>query len=195
MSMHNVTTVTSQIPTFEALHAKMQPHFKFFARRVLRLKKDNLDDALQELTLLAYALYLKLVQKGKAIYYTPLLRYSILHYKDGRRFIGTTSTDVMSEQTKIRGRSKLVKDDTLYLMTDRKVDVARSAHFKVDFDAWYHTQSSKDKSIIDDLANGELPSYIAKKLGQSPASITNRRHWYEKQWNDYIADKYEGGVA
>ena len=45
------TIANASAPTvvsFEVLLAKMEPHFKFFAKRVLKLKADNLDDALQE---------------------------------------------------------------------------------------------------------------------------------------------------
>ena len=80
-------------------------------------------------------------------------------------------------------------------MEDRKMNVAQSVGFKIDFDDWYHMQSAKDKSIIRDLAMGEIPSDIARKHGQSPASITYRRRYYANSWKDYTADRFEGGVA
>jgi hypothetical protein len=173
----------------------MTPHFQFFAKRVLRLKGDNFDDALQELTTLAYDLYLSLVQRGKQAFYTPIMRYAMMRYQEGRRFIGSNSVDAMSEQTKIKGRSKIDKEDALYFIADKKTNVAKSIHFKIDFDDWYHMQSPKDKDIIHDLAMGETPSDIARKHGQSPASITYRRQYYAKNWKDYIGGKWEGGVA
>ena len=56
--------VPSTVPTFESLLEKMTPHFQFFARRVLRLKSDNFDDAIQELTTLAFDMYHSLVRRG-----------------------------------------------------------------------------------------------------------------------------------
>jgi hypothetical protein len=173
----------------------MEPHFQFFAKRVLCLKGDNFDDALQELTVLAYDLYRALVRKGKDIFYTPIMKFAIKRYQEGRRFIGSNSVDAMSEGTKIKGRSKINKEDTLFLIADWKTNVAKSVHFKIDFSEWYHLQSPKDQSIIKDLAIGETPSDIARKHGQSPSSITYRRQYYAKNWKDYTADRFEGGVA
>jgi len=47
-------TVSNTVIPFEVLLAKMEPHFKFFAKRILKLKADNLDDALQELRAIAF---------------------------------------------------------------------------------------------------------------------------------------------
>ena len=62
-----MTTIanTSAPASFETLLAKMEPHFKFFARRVLKLKADNLDDALQEMRALAFDIYRSLVRRAK----------------------------------------------------------------------------------------------------------------------------------
>jgi hypothetical protein len=173
----------------------MQPHFHYFVRKILRLKGDNFDDALQELTALAYDLYLSLVRRGKDIFYTPLMKFAIKRYREGRRFIGTNSVDAMSEQTKIKGRSKIGKEDALYFMADKKTNVAKSMQFKMDFSDWYHMQSPKDKDIIHDLIQGETPSDIARKHGQSPASITYRRQYYAKNWDNHIGGKWGGSVA
>jgi hypothetical protein len=195
MKMHAVTTVPSTVPTFEVLLDKMMPHFRYYAGKVLCLRMDNFDDALQELTVLAYEFYRTLVRKGKDIFYTPIMRFAMMRYQDGRRFIGSNSVDALSDRTKIRGRSKVCAEDTLYSLSDQKANVAQSIGFKIDFDDWYHQQSPKDKSIIRDLAMGEMPSDIAKKHGQSPTSITYRRQYYAKSWDNYTVDKFEGGIA
>jgi len=43
-------TVTSTVPTFEALLKKMMPHFRYFAKRMKRrYKRFDFDDAIQDL--------------------------------------------------------------------------------------------------------------------------------------------------
>jgi hypothetical protein len=192
---NHAIAITPFVPSFESLLDKMTPHFQFFAKRVLRLKGDDLDDALQELSCIAFDLYRALVEKGKQTYFTPLMEYAILRYNDGRRFNGSNSVDAMSEQTRNKGRSKINREDALYFIADRKTNVAKSVGFKIDFDDWYHKQTPKDKDIIHDLAMGETPSDIARKHGQSPASITYRRQYYAKNWKDYEADNWQGNIA
>ena len=101
-----VTTTPSVTPSFESILGKMTPHFQFFAKRVLRMKGDDYDDVLQELTALAYELYLSLVRRGKAVFYSPIMKFAIGKYKSGRRFVGYNSVDVMSEWTRQAGRSE-----------------------------------------------------------------------------------------
>ena len=95
--------VTSSVPSFESLLQRMTPHFQFFAKRVLKLRGDDFDDVLQELSAIAYELYLSLVKRGKEIFYTPLLKFAIKRYREGRRFIGSNSTDALSDKTKLMG--------------------------------------------------------------------------------------------
>ena len=119
----------------------------------------------------------------------------IQRYRAGRRFTGSNSVDAMSEQTKIRGRSKITSEESLYFMEDRKMNVTQSVGFKIDFDDWYHMQSAKDKRIIHLLAMGKSPSDVARACDVSPAAITYRRRYYANSWKDYTADRFEGGVA
>ena len=155
----------------------------------------NFDDAMQELSTLAYTIYRSLIERGKEVFYTPILKYAIGKYREGRRFAGSNSVDALSEGTRIKGRSKINKVNSLFFMADRKTDVAKTVQFKMDFSDWYYRQSPKDQDIIYNLAMGEIPSDIARKHGQSPASITYRRRYYAKSWKDFIADKFEGSVA
>ena len=193
MKMHTVTTAPSTVPSFEVLLGKMTPHFRYFAKRVLRLKGDDYDDVLQELTALAYEMYLSLVKRGKEVFYTPITRFAIGRYKEGRRFIGYNSTDVLSEGTKVLGRTDVCNGDTLYFLFSRQ-DVAHSVEFKLDFDGWLQRQTLRDKKIIRLLAMGEQPSTIAKTVSVSPAAITYSRRRYAKSWDRYI-DNDRGGFT
>jgi hypothetical protein len=179
-------TVPSTVPTFEALHEKMTPHFQFFAKRVLKLKGDDCDDVLQELSAIAYELYLSLVRRGKDIFFTPIMQFAIKRYRAGRRFIGSSSTDVLSDRTKLMGRSTIKNGDTLYFTLDRKDCVAKAVQFKLDFTDWYHLQTPQDQKYITDLAMNYTSSEVARKHGVSPASICQRRKIYATSWDRFI---------
>ena len=183
-----VITAPSTVPSFEVLLGKMTPHFRYFAKRVLRLKGDDYDDVLQELSAIAYEMYLSLVKRGKEVFYTPITRFAIGRYKEGRRFLGSDSTDVLSERTRQLGRTDVCNRDTLHLMVDRKTDTAESVHLHIDFQEWYHRQTPKDQRIINLLAMGESPSDVARACDVSPATITYRRKYYGKSWKKYLTD-------
>jgi DNA-directed RNA polymerase specialized sigma24 family protein len=186
MKNHAVTTVTSSIPTFESLLERMTPHFRYFAKRVLRLKGDDFDDVLQELSAIAYEMYLGLVKRGKEVFFTPLMKFAIKRYRDGRRFAGTNSVDVLSDRTKMKGRSTIKNGDTLYYMLDQRDNVAKTVQFKVDFQDWYHLQTPQDQSYIADLALNYTASEVARRHGVSAVTICHRRKKYATSWDTFI---------
>jgi hypothetical protein len=123
----------SNIVPFEVLLPKMDRQFKFFAKRVLRLKADNFDDAVQDLRAIALNIYASLVRRGKEAFYTPIAKFAIKRYKSGRYFTGSSTTCVLADQTKILGRSEVcslsqfgVDDNDLDFMVDPKSKVADS---------------------------------------------------------------------
>ena len=178
--------VTSTVPTFEALLEKMMPHFRYFAKRMKRrYKRFDFDDAIQELVGMALEMYHSLVRRGKEVFYTPIMKYAIGHYCEGRRFTGTNSTDICSHQTQIKGRSEVYSlfDDTgeidrRYLMQDRKADVFLKVQTKLDLQDWYHMQTTRDQDYITDLALGYTQSEVAKRHGVSPGAICQRQRKY-----------------
>ena len=177
-------TVTS-VPSFETLHAKMQPHFRYFTRRILRLRGDDFDDAMQELTLLAYELYHSAVRLGRKVFYTPIMKYAIGRFKEGRRFNGSNSVDVLSERTRQLGRVDVCMEKSLPFLLG-KYDVARTVDFKLDFSDWYHRQSTRDQQIIHDLAMSETTNAVAKKFGVTAGAISIKRRTFEKSWHNFI---------
>ena len=192
--MKKHVTVPSVTPSFESLLDKMTPHLRYYAKNVLRLRGDNFDDALQELTTIAYEMYLGLVKRGKEVFFTPILKYAIGHYKEGRRFAGTNQTDVLSDRTRLIGRSMVKAGDTLYFMLDQKSNVAREVGFKIDFQSWYHLQTPQDQDYITDLVLGYTQSEVARRHGVSPAAICQRQRKYTTLWNNFI-DPPEAGMV
>ena len=154
----------STVPSFEVLLTKMKPHFRYYVRRKLRLRCDNFDDAMQELTAIAYELYHSLVQRGKTILYTPILRYSIKCYREGRPFIGLNSTDVLGHQALLLGRSTTYSvedcaDDTdkRHCIQDRQAKVFDTVQTRIDFDDWYQQQSVENQWLT-----ASIPSHVTQ---------------------------------
>jgi len=189
--------------SFDVLYAKMLPHFRYFAKRLMRRMGRGItdfDDVIQELTGFALELYTSLVRRGKhdVIYYTPLMKYAIKRYREGRRFIGSNTTDILSHQTQILGRSDTCqlsqfgdKQDTWDFMTDRKGRVLDAVQFKIDHADWLQRQTSRDQQIIHDLMMGETTGNVARRYGVSDGLISQYRKRYADSWKTFITDKRE----
>jgi hypothetical protein len=192
----NSTTpsVQSAPVPFEVLLAKMQPQFEYFVGKVLRLKADNFDDAVQELIAIAFDIYQKSVRKGKQVFYTPIKDFAIKKYKDGRRFLGSSTTDLLAERTRILKRSDVcsltlfdVREGSLHFMIDKWNNVSRTVQFKIDFfETWLQQQTERDRAIIIDLAMGETTGDVARKHGVSDGLISQYRKRYKASWNAFI---------
>jgi len=192
----NSTTpsVQSAPVSFEVLLTKMQPQFEYFVGKVLRFKADNFDDAVQELITIAFDIYQKSVRKGKQVFYTPIKDFAIKKYKDGRRFIGSSTTDILAERTRILKRSDIysltlfdAREGSLHFMIDKWNNVSRTVQFKIDFfETWLQQQTERDRAIIIDLAMGETTGDVARKHGVSDGLISQYRKKYRASWEAFI---------
>jgi DNA-directed RNA polymerase specialized sigma24 family protein len=189
----------SPAPTFDSLLTKMQPHFRYFAKRLIRRKgrRIELDDVIQELTGLALELYTSLIRRGKAVFYSPLVRYAIMRYNAGRRCTGSNTTDVLSEQAQRLGRCntcQLSTFDSEPLHLDfkhykRQSDVFDIVQLRIDYSTWLTLQSPRDQSIVKALSYGFTTNEVAKMHGVSAGLISQYRRRYSDSWDSFIADK------
>ena len=202
MTAITTNNAAPSVASFETLYAKMLPHFQYFAKRVRRRKGVDIEDVMQELAGWALLNYTSLVKAGKDIFYTPILKFAIKRYREGRRFTGSSTTDILSEQTQKLGRSKVytfsqfVEEETTeswFFMRDRKTNVADSVQFKIDFEDWHYRQSPRDQQIIDDLMMSETTNAVAKKYSVSPALISIKRKQFAHSWKTFI-DPPEAGM-
>jgi len=187
-------SISSSVVPFEVLLVKMEPQFLFFARRVLKLKADNLDDALQELRAIAFDIYRSLVRRGKEAFYSPIMKFAIKRYHSGRRFAGTSTTDVLSDCTRMLERCEICSlsefdlgNGDLPFLTDwRQMNVANTVQFKIDYQDWHQRQAPRDQQIIDDLAMGETTNDVARKCGVSASLISIKRKDFARSWKMFI---------
>lgn len=195
ITFSNQANVNS-VPSFDELLTKMMPHFRFFAKQELKLKGDNYDECIQDLTCMAYENYTSLVNRGlgNRIFFTPIKQFAIQRFRSGRHYLGMNSTDIFATCTQIKGRSELrsihlmrENDDPKEYLADPKANVSRIVGFKIDFfETWLVQQTPKDQEIIHDLMMGETTGDTAKKYGLSPASISQYKKRYAESWYSFL---------
>ena len=193
--------------SFDVLLAKMMPHFRYYAKRLKRRKgmQVEIDDVLQDLVGLALEMYHSLIRRGKAVFYSPLVRFAIRRYQEGRRCIGLNTTDILAHQTQILGRCKTCQlsifdeseregkklDERDFMEDWRQGNVAEIVQWKIDYETWLSGLSPRDQKIANDLSYGYTTGEVARKYGVSDGLISQYRKRYAQSWNDFIADKRE----
>ena len=201
--MTTIANSTTPSPvSFDVLLDKMLPYFRYYAGRVLRLRRDNFDDAIQELTCMALEMYHSLVRRGKDVFYTPIMRFAIKRYREGRRFCGLNTTDALSPQTQLLRKCEtyslhqMDEDDpnTRYFMQDHQADVFHTVQTRVDFDEWYKQQSVEDQWLISDLAMSEATNAVARKYGVSAGLISIKRKNFYNSWRNFTNPPEEEGM-
>ena len=194
--MTTFTNTTAPV-SFDVLLPKMLPYFRHYAKRYSRNKRIDRNDVIQDLIGIALQIYTSAVRRGKEVYYSPLVRWAIKRYRDGRRCRGYNSTDIFSEHTQMLGRSKVHSfhdeegEDRHHFMEDRRVNVADTVQFKIDYEEWHQQHSERDQQIITDLSMGERTGDVAKKYGVSAGLISQYRKRYRNSWDNYIEGTHE----
>jgi len=193
----NTTTLTPV--SFDVLLDKMMPHFRYYAKQHVRRKnrRYDYDDVIQDLVGFALEMYHSLIQRGKEVFFSPILNYAIKRYQDGRRFTGSNTTDILSHQTQILGRSDVCQLsafegdlDERDFMEMVQPSVADAVQWKIDYETWLVNLTPRDQAIAMDLSYGHTTSEVAAKYGVSAGLISQYRKRYAQSWNDFIADKH-----
>jgi len=197
----NTAPTTPSVPTFDVLYAKMLPHFRYYARCHVRRKnrRGDYEDVIQDLTGIALDMYTSLVRRGKEVFYSPLVQFAIKRYREGRRFTGSNTRDILSEQAQIIGRSNACQLSALerepgtwdFGHYNRHHNPAEAVQWKLDYEAWIAMQTPRDQDIITDLSYGETTGDVARKYRVSAGLISQYRKRYRNSWNAYIVDKNE----
>jgi RNA polymerase sigma factor (sigma-70 family) len=198
-----VYPTTAAPVSFDVLLAKMMPHFRYYAKRLIRRKgsrRFDFDDVIQELVGFALETYRSLIRRGKEVYFTPIMKYAIKRYREGRRFaIGSNTTDILSEQTQKLGRSDTCQLSVFdgepghrgFCFHQQQPDVFDMVQMRIDFSTWLTDQTPRDQNIIKALSHGFTTNEVAKMHGVSASLISQYRKKYADSWNAYIADKRE----
>ena len=84
--------------------------------------------------------------------------------------------------------------DTRRIMKCREPDIFRAVQTKMDYQTWYHRQSTRDQQIIDDLAMSHTTNEVAKKFGVTPGAVSQYRKRFATSWHNFIDPPEESGA-
>ena len=184
------------VPAFEELLTKMRPHFEFFAKHNQKLRGDNYDECLQDLTCLAYDFYMSLLDRGltNRIFYSPILKYSIGRFKEGRHFTGSNSVDVLGDACRVQGRVEVESLEPYVgrkhgwaecFLTDGRINVAHEVAFKVDCEEWLNTFDWRKREMIEAMIDGYSNEELSKRFNVSQGRISQHRREFVKSWQEF----------
>ncbi len=171
------------------------------------LDPERREDALAEVVANVFAAYARLAELGKEdlAYATPLARYAIRRYYDGR-CVGSkfNSRDVSSKRCqrlqniKMKSFHRFDPDDGRWreiVVEDRRATPADVAMTRIDFAAWLATLTPRERSIAMKLAVGERTGTVAKLFGVSAGRVSQMRGELCQAWKVFVGDLVVDEVA
>lgn len=186
----NQSTAPLSTPSFESLMPVMTVRFRKATCSSLTSREAR-DEAIAEMTAIAFGLYTSLVRRNKiaSIFANSLASYSIYAYYNGRRFAGMSGTDVSSPRTQILERSTVInnitKENYICPKTHRPSTLGA---FNIDFKAWTKTLGKKKRQILLAILDGETTSDLAKKYKITRGRISQIRKELYDSWLEFTAD-------
>jgi hypothetical protein len=174
------------------------PRIRYYARFAFRgLDPEAKQEAVQCVVASALAAYVRLVQLNKAdiAYATPLARYAIRQYRDGRRLGSKMNVhDVSSPYAQQRKNICLERLDEYdeteacwkeILIPDQTCTPAELAASRIDFPEWLRTLKPRDRKVAMKLASGEPTGRVAKMFRLSEGRISQVRRELQKAWETF----------
>ncbi len=181
------TFVSSVLPRVEA-------HGRLYFRHVrCQHRKQEL---LAEMAALSWRWYVRLVRRGKDVlkFVGRLAVFAARAISSGRRVCGRErARDAMSQSAQ-RNRGFAVAGARLggplaEALQDNTVSpVPDQVAFRLDFPAWRHTRSERDRRVIDCMMTGESTTMLARLFGISQARISQMRREFHDDWRAYCGD-------
>jgi hypothetical protein len=187
---------------FLALLPRIERHGRFCFRKVNCPHQKA--ECLAEMTALAWQWYRSLSLRGKnvAAFPSALASYAAKAVRSGRRLCGQEkSKDVMSPLAQRRRgfaavpipNGSAVNGDVLEdaLRDNTQSAVPEQAAFRLDFPVWVQAYDPRKRGVIEDLMIGERTLEVGKKHRLSPATISQMRRRFHKDWVRFCAPPVE----
>jgi hypothetical protein len=202
---------------FLTLLPKIETHGHIFFRH---LKPHWREEVLQEMRALAWKWFVRLTERGKDATdfistFSGLLARAL---KSGRKLTGQErAKDAMCHRTQRRRGFKVeplpstrASYDSLYsdvhgqqehdafeerLRDNTVTPVPDQVAFRIDWPAWLQTRGHRDRRIIHALIRGQRALDISRKLGLSPARMSQLRRGFQQDWERFVDDHAEQDVA
>jgi hypothetical protein len=184
---------------FLALLPRIARHGRVYFRHVKC--PHRMEDALAEMTALAWRWYVRLAQRGKdaARFPSALAAFAARAVKSGRRLCGQEKAkDALSPRARARRGFRVERlpdygtpsgnplDDALTDNTVTPVD--EQVAFRLDFPAWLATLGGRDRRVALDLMAGERTRDVARKYGRSPGRVAQLRRRFHDDWRRFHAE-------
>jgi DNA-binding NarL/FixJ family response regulator len=177
-------------------YLELLPAIKRQARYAFRkLTAEARDEAIADVIANTFHSYCRLLDAGKEslAYSTPLARFAIAQYRDGRR-VGCENNvrDVCSPFAQAAKRIVVERLDQFdrregqwreSLIEDRKTGPAETAVARIDIGAWFRSLSRRRRKIAKALARGETTSDVARLFRLTPARISQLRRELLQNWS------------
>ena len=186
-------TQHSTPPPFESFLKALRFQFRY-ACRFIRHRNEK-EEAIQEMTALAFSLYKRLREHGRTdIYSTPIGDYAIRYYFNGRRLTGMSATDVTSprcqqlDRAVVHGleyRSRLDNRVREICVYDKHHTPATIACFIIDFEEWTKTLDARKRDILYAIIGGDSTGELAKRFCVSPGRISQLRQELTASWHEF----------
>lgn len=156
------------------------------------------EDRIAETAAIAWKWYRRLVQRGKdpAQFPARFASLATLAVKNGRKVSRMErAKDVMNSRAQSRHGftvSSMPMASTLTanpfaeaLIDNTQTDVPEQVAFRLDFPAWLHTRTRRDRRIIEGMGKGERTSDLADRFGLSEARVSQMRCEFKEDWQRF----------
>lgn len=184
---------------FQSILDKIEKHARISFRDIKCPSKKA--DRIAEVVALAWAWFQRLMKRNKDATAFPMVLadFAVRHVRSGRRLCGQEKpNDVMSPRAQ-RLRcfivEKLPDFSTLSenpfseaLIDNTRSEVPEQVQFRLDFPAWLHTRTGRDRRMIADMATSERTGTLARKFKVSPGRVSQLREEFHRDWRRFIGD-------
>ena len=177
------------------------PRIERYARRAFcNMRGDARDDAVCEVIASCVCAYRRLFQRNELYraFASTLVRYAVKLYYRGRR-VGTSqcSRDVYARKSRLGNTFEMrsigiprdQRCDWMERLTDNdSTPIPEQAHFRIEFPRWLHTQSVRNRQIVETLASGYTTAEVADKFRISPGRVSQLRKEFCESWNEFSGE-------
>jgi hypothetical protein len=172
-----------------------------------RVPFDVQEELIQETVSQAYALFVRLVQRGKTAlaYATSLAQFAIRRVKAGRRLGSRCNrrdlTSPCVESSKSIMLKRLDRIDPRIgewrelLLEDHTAGPAQIVEIRIDFADWLETLSSRDRRLAETLAQGETTGFVARSFKVSAARVSQLRRDLCDSWHRFVGELSDRRLA
>jgi hypothetical protein len=173
------------------------PDIQRYARHVFRRCREwDRDELVAETTARVWLSFVRLAARGRdpKRVFRPLLRFSVLAVKDGRRVGGRKNARELCHRARRDGRRVCSIEDRddrsgsqwkAIIAEAKAFSPADAAAARLDIEAWLRSETARKRAVAKALAMGERPSAIATRLRVSCGRLSQLRKELRESWDRF----------